>query len=176
MKQTIKITEKDCIEQLKGVPVPIVQRMVECQVEQGNPANIAVFQRNINACVHMGGFDWENTKEGFYNWKNALQHKNFDEFLKKYPVDEDIFKHVRFTARLAKKYGFEGNNLNRTYTKYITKDLFFKFNAITKELLLQGKTFYTADIFEVQIPCYLDRIEAIYFAFTGKQLKKKETK
>ena len=172
MKQTIKITEKDCIEQLKGVPVPIVQRMVECQVEQGNPANIAVFQRNINACLHMGGFDWENTKEGFYNWKNALQHKNFDEFLKKYPVNEDIFEHIRFTAKLAKEYGFKKDNITGTYLKFLTKDSFLEFNAITKKFILQIESTYNSDFFKLHVPCYLDRIKAIHFAFTGRELKK----
>ena len=84
MKQTIKITKQDCTEQLTGVPVPIVQRMVECQVEQGNPANIAVFQRNINACLHMGGFNWGDTKEGYASWYNTLMDKEFSKFMIKY--------------------------------------------------------------------------------------------
>ena len=84
MKQTIKITKQDCTEQLTGVPVPIVQRMVECQVEQGNPANIAVFQRNINACLHMGGFNWGDTKEGYASWYNTLMDKEFSKFITKY--------------------------------------------------------------------------------------------
>ena len=84
MKQTIKITEQDCIGQLKGVPVPIVQRMVECQVEQGNPANVTVFQGNIWTGFTTGGFNWGDTKEGYDSWYYALIFKEFDEFIKKY--------------------------------------------------------------------------------------------
>lgn len=170
MKQ-IKITEQDCIGQLKGVPVPIVQRMVECQVEQGNPANIAVFQRNINACLYMGGFNWGDTKEDYDSWKHALMDKEFDKFLKDYPAEKSNPNHIRFTTKLAKEYGFEKDKLFETYNKSITKDLFFEFNAITKKLILQGESSYNSETFRLAIPCYLDRANAIYFAMTGKNLE-----
>ena len=83
MKQ-IKITEQDCIGQLTGVPVPIIQRMVECQVEQGNPADVTVFQKKINAGAIMGGFYWGDTKEGFDSWYDALRDKEFSKFMIKY--------------------------------------------------------------------------------------------
>ena len=84
MKQTIKITKQDCIGQLTGVPVPIVQRMVECQVEQGNPADVTIFQRNIIAGSPTGGFYWGNTKEGSDSWYDALRDKEFSKFMIKY--------------------------------------------------------------------------------------------
>ena len=80
-----KVTEKDLIRELKGFPIEVVQRMIECQVEQGNKADVTVFQ-NKNCCgIEDGGFEWDDTREGNKFWIAILASRYFDVFFKKYP-------------------------------------------------------------------------------------------
>jgi hypothetical protein len=83
-----KVKQEDLIGDIKDFPIEIVQRMVECQVEQGNKANVTVFQ-NKNGCgIEEGGFDWIKTKEFLAFWDYVIGNKNFNTFFEKYPKDK----------------------------------------------------------------------------------------
>jgi hypothetical protein len=82
--ETYKVKKEDLIGQIKGFPIEIVQRMVDCQIEQGNKADVSVFQRKKSAGAAMGGFDWHRTKEGEAFWIEVFEW-NFDDFWKMYP-------------------------------------------------------------------------------------------
>lgn len=51
-----------------------IELMLMRQVEQGNPKDISVFQRNINATKIEGGFDWGSTPEGATKWLEMVDH------------------------------------------------------------------------------------------------------
>jgi hypothetical protein len=59
------------------IPQKIKMRMLDCQVEQGNPRNPEVFSNYLYACKDEGGFDWWQTIEGDEAWEFALYDKNF---------------------------------------------------------------------------------------------------
>lgn len=82
--ETYIVKQEDLIEQIKGFPIEVVQRMVDCQVEQGNKADVSVFQRERCASKAMGGFDWPMTKEGGPFW-HTIYTRTFDEFFEMYP-------------------------------------------------------------------------------------------
>ena len=71
--------------QLKGFPREIVERMLECQVEQDNPKDVSVFECAPNTNQHFGGFNWKDTIEGDDWWSKVMYDKNFDIFFLKYP-------------------------------------------------------------------------------------------
>lgn len=81
-----KVTEKDLTGDIKGFPLEVVQKMIERQVEQGNEANVKVFQgRATSDGKHFKGFDWLKTEEGTIFWLNVVAYKNFNLFFEKYP-------------------------------------------------------------------------------------------
>lgn len=84
----IKITEKDLIGDIAGFPIEVVKKMVEEQVRQGNKADVGVFQEYTNRDKKNGGFDWEDTEDGFEFWDMVVIYKEFDEFFEKYPKQE----------------------------------------------------------------------------------------
>ena len=70
--------------------------MVDYQVEQGNKADVTVFQIDRCRIVEHGGFDWVETKDGVSFWGNVLSYRNFDVFFNKYPKKElDIHVYYR---------------------------------------------------------------------------------
>ena len=71
--------------QLEGFPREIVDRMLECQVEQGNPKNVSIFERMPDADKGMKGFNWRDTIEGGNWWSKVIDDINFDTFFEKYP-------------------------------------------------------------------------------------------
>ena len=71
--------------QLEEFPREIVERMLECQVEQGNPRDVSIFEHYPNADQDSGGFNWRATIEGDDWWSKVIDYKNFDIFFLKYP-------------------------------------------------------------------------------------------
>ena len=66
--------------QLEGVPNDIVERMMDCQEEQGNKRDASVFEKfGISSDVE-GGFYWFKTKEGQAIWEYVIRKKNFQPF------------------------------------------------------------------------------------------------
>lgn len=84
----IKITEKDLIGDIAGFPIEVVRKMVEEQVRQGNKADVGVFQKCTDSDKKHGGFEWDDTEDGFEFWDMVVLHKEFDEFFEKYPKQE----------------------------------------------------------------------------------------
>ena len=82
--ETYIVKKEDLIGEIKGFPIEVVQRMVDCQVEQGNKADVSVFQRNKYAGQINNGFDWPKTKERSGFW-NMVVNGDFDDFWQMYP-------------------------------------------------------------------------------------------
>ena len=83
-----KVKQEDLIGDIEGFPIEAVQRMIECQIEQGNKDDVTVFQ-NKNSCgIEDGGFDWIKTKEFLAFWDDVICVKNFNTFFEKYPKDK----------------------------------------------------------------------------------------
>ena len=71
--------------EIADFPVEIVERMLECQVEQGNKRDVSVFEKYSARNNTKGGFDWHSTTEGRDFWVSVICGKQFDLFFKKYP-------------------------------------------------------------------------------------------
>ena len=71
--------------EIADFPIEVVERMLECQVEQGNKRNVSIFERNKIAGNYSKGFCWDETKEGARFWVEVIAYKNFDTFFQKYP-------------------------------------------------------------------------------------------
>lgn len=69
--------------QLKGFPQEVVERMLDCQVEQGNSRDVTVSEKDKSDSIH--GFVWSWTKENGYFWNEVILEKKFQIFFKKYP-------------------------------------------------------------------------------------------
>lgn len=85
----MKITEKDLIGKIEGFPIEVVEKMIERQVKQGNPADVTVFQTYGGVSRKLGGFDWGETKEDFDFWGSVIADRDFDLFFKYYPKKEE---------------------------------------------------------------------------------------
>lgn len=79
------VTTNDLVGDIKGYPIEVVQKMVDCQIKQGNKPDVVTFQMNCFMSKFYGGFDWDETDEGADFWCNVIAHNNFDVFFKKYP-------------------------------------------------------------------------------------------
>lgn len=78
--------------ELKGFPKEIITRMLDCQVEHGNPRDVSVFERLSAALQSNKGFSWDKTQEGNIFWHKVILHKNFNLFFEKYPKKDNKFK------------------------------------------------------------------------------------
>ena len=70
--------------EIADFPIEVVERMLECQVEQGNKRDVSVFERNKIAGSYSKGFCWVETKEDVNFWNEVIGNKNFDLFFQKY--------------------------------------------------------------------------------------------
>ena len=104
-------------------PTEVINKMIEMQVEQGNPANAKVFEEAEDADFKEGGFDWENTPDGFYFWQNVIEDENFDLFFSKYPTDsivEAVRKDLLDRSKIGiKKYGCTLDRTDLTEDQWI---------------------------------------------------------
>lgn len=57
---------------LRNFPKHILNRLMECQIEQGNKADLTVFAHDRRAHKFAGGFNWNNTIEGYQIWHDRL--------------------------------------------------------------------------------------------------------
>lgn len=83
-----KVKQEDLIGDIKDFPIEVVQKMVERQVEQGNVADVAIFQKSKEGDMTGGGFNWFRSTEGDIFWRDVIGRKNFDKFFEKYPKSE----------------------------------------------------------------------------------------
>lgn len=51
----------------------LINTMLDRQEEQTKTRNIAIFQRNPGADRYSGGFDWDDTPEGFRWWADKIR-------------------------------------------------------------------------------------------------------
>ncbi|MGL5938091.1 MAG: hypothetical protein ACRCY5_05110 [Phocaeicola sp.] len=77
-----KVTEDDLKGKIKHFPIHIIQRMCECQVEQGNEFDPSVFASNTLANKTKKGFDYELTIEGSTHWNNTIKIFDFINYLR----------------------------------------------------------------------------------------------
>ena len=73
------------MKQWNEFPVEIQERMLECQVEQGNKRDASVFEKKIDADACSGGFDWVETEENYYFWYLIIHEGDYKGFYKLYP-------------------------------------------------------------------------------------------
>ena len=85
-----KVKQSDLIGDIKGFPIEVVQKMVERQVEQGNEADVAVFQKNKDAGSFAGGIDWSEI-EGREFWRDIIMGGNFDVFFQRYRSPKNVY-------------------------------------------------------------------------------------
>lgn len=70
--------------EIENFPMEIIAKMLEHQVAQARPENIAIFENFISD--ERLGFDWTKTPEGWDFWRRIIMHNLFDVFYKKYPL------------------------------------------------------------------------------------------
>lgn len=70
---------------ISSLPIEVVNKMLEKQVEQGNKEDVTVFEKNYETNRYYKGFDWDETPESETFWMKVLDDQNFDLFFKKYP-------------------------------------------------------------------------------------------
>jgi hypothetical protein len=68
-----------------NLPNEIRKKMLEHQVEQGNPKNAEVFRKNIASRTQLGGFNWENTDLENKSWDRILNSSDYRPFYEMYP-------------------------------------------------------------------------------------------
>lgn len=85
-KMIYEVTSEDLIGDIQDFPLEVVQMMVERQVEQGNRADVTVFQRS--AMAGYRGFVWSHTKEGAEFWSSVIEHRDFSQFFDHFPKSE----------------------------------------------------------------------------------------
>ena len=159
------ITTDDLIGDIKDFPIEIVQKMVDCQVEQGNMPNVTVFQKNCAAAKSQSGFDWNNTEEGNNFWCDVIYLDNFDLFFKKYPKKEQ-----KAMNEFAKKDLIPGKHIVRfnngiigivicdeSNNKYIhTKNSHMLLDDFTDNLIFQPNARWTIDaVYTLYEPIYI---------------------
>ena len=100
--------------QLEGFPREIVERMLECQVEQGNPRDVSIFEVDRCTDQRCKGFTWENTSEGHDFWAKILMNGRLDTFFKKYP--KTPYPKVMYSEEEVRNMIKEfGHHINRKY-------------------------------------------------------------
>lgn len=83
------VQPEDLKGEISNFPIQIVQKMVDYQVEQGNKANVEIFQLHNQMTRKGGGFDWNETVEGKSFWVNIIVNEYFNLFFQLYPKDAE---------------------------------------------------------------------------------------
>lgn len=77
--------------ELSEFPLAIVQKMIDRQVMQGNSANVEVFQADTTATRMDGGFEWEDSPEGWDFWDKVITCMEFNVFFERYPESNRVY-------------------------------------------------------------------------------------
>lgn len=104
--------------QIANFPDEIINKILEKQVEQGNPKNINVFEDYVSSYKETKGFNWGETIEGHNFWEKIIDG-DFNVFFEKYPKQKII-----------KSY----NNISEIIYEMITTHPYFK-SLFKNELL-----------------------------------------
>ena len=79
--------------ELEGFPQEIVERMLDCQVEQGNKRDVNVFEDDVAADKDEGGFSWSDNNESVFFWVRVITRRDFEMFFKRYPQSTPTTNH-----------------------------------------------------------------------------------
>ena len=113
MEKIYKVVNEDLVGELREFPLAIVQKMIERQVMQGNPANVEVFQADPTAPQSDGGFEWEDSPEGWDFWGNVIEGMEFNVFFERYPESNRVY--IVAASEVAPEFG---ENVIKTLEKY----------------------------------------------------------
>ena len=122
--------------QLEGVPNDIVERMMDCQEEQGNKRDASVFEKfGISSDVE-GGFYWFKTKEGQAIWEYVIRKKNFQPFYefweKENKKEKSKLSYGNFVRSVYPEYLRQG--MQYITTEHLKKEITHKINKIETKL------------------------------------------
>ena len=126
MENIYKVVNEDLVGELREFPLAIVQKMIERQVMQGNPANVKVFQADTTAEQLDGGFEWEDSPEGWDFWNDVIVNMEFNVFFQRYPESNRVYivsdrENGENVIKTLEKYGginehnFDGNRDDCVY-------------------------------------------------------------
>ena len=118
------------MNKIAGYPIEIVNRMLECQENQGNNVDLEVFKiQGPDTNRSRGGFDWGKTSEGIKFWSRIFNKKDFNYFFQYHnditrsgiviEEDWDIFDLANACNPLEEKFP---NNVITVGTKVIVKE------------------------------------------------------
>lgn len=113
MEKIYKVVNEDLVGELKEYPLAVVQKMIERQVMQGNPANVKVFQADTTAEQLDGGFEWDVSPEGWDFWNKVIAGMDFNVFFKRYPESNRVY--IVAASEVAHEVG---ENVIKTLEKY----------------------------------------------------------
>ena len=74
------------MKKFNELPAEMQERMLQEQERQVTVRNVIVFDVNIAAFAREGGFDWDNSVDGFAFWNKIIIHGSFTNFYEKYPA------------------------------------------------------------------------------------------
>ena len=133
-----KVTKEDLKGQIGNFPIEVVQKMIERQVEQGNEADVTVFQTDRCNIVEHGGFDWDETIEGFTFWSKVADYKELEIFFQKYPKQVGTRVYYRGVFNRGEEIISELEKLggNNSYGEYNGKDnkAYYFINPISHQI------------------------------------------
>jgi hypothetical protein len=112
MEKIYKVVNEDLVGELSEFPLPIVQKMIAHQVMQGNPANVEVFQADPTTPRSDGGFEWEDSPEGWDFWGSVIEGMEFNIFFERYPECNRVYIIVDRNSNNI------GENIIKTLEKY----------------------------------------------------------
>jgi hypothetical protein len=75
--------------ELEGFPLEVINRMIECQIEQGNKHSVFAFESDSCSGKSEGGFIWSGSKEGRDFWGRVIGLRDFDYFFSIYPKETE---------------------------------------------------------------------------------------
>lgn len=140
MKTIYRVEQSDLVGAIEGFPIEVVQKMVEEQVEQGNEADVSVFQKNVTCDIYARGFQWVKTIDGRSFWNSVINCKNFGLFFERYPktnplshlvyIIQDGTINADYLLNTLVEYGGE----NCDELEGVSDDTIYYINPITKNI------------------------------------------
>ena len=133
--------------ELTGFPKEVVEKMLDHQEAQGNKRDVKVFENTAKEGVPWGGFNWEETPEGFDFWEEVLVNE-FEIFFEKYPKEVNTTK----IAKSADEKIAENNKLIVELSHRVSK---LEFNAIPKSsITTEPRTYNEHDMRRAWVICH----------------------
>ncbi len=127
--------------QLKGFPPEVVEKMLEYQVAQGNPRNVAVFEGWVVASKRQFGFAWDDTPEGFLFWKKVIKDENFELFFNKYPKQMNKAETQAAIAALKEMVAQTTEKIEALEAQLKSTDVIIRYPVCgNPELMISGET------------------------------------